>query len=634
MARLHEESEHDPDSPGPGKLPGASAQKEEVERGTNKACAPSAGSSREWPQTPAPSRPAVIEQIPTIKPVEQAVERKRAPSPRKAIARRPDHCGSSDSETHGASGPAAESDVDDLSDFVVGDSASEDELRRPPRSQRKTGLRSPRKLYRRASPQKKACADESDTDADVMVCKPRRDEELIDLTSPCKPTRNENGESQEPRQAQERDAGLDLADELDMILRLSPPTEQSPTKREPGLRPQTPPASPIRAARLKSPTKNRAAIPPSPHRPSIDAFWQADVINEWNDAYSPTKNPLSKRLFPAPEASSIPAPSPAGLAPSPDKGPPKRSKAAADARKQFEAAKQTIADAFLAELDERVTQKQLAGLSASTGGVRVTWSNKLQSTAGRASWRREQIRRPSGCRETRHFASIELASKVIDSEERLLSTLAHEFCHLANFMVSGVKDRPHGAEFKAWARKVGEVFGESRGLVVTTKHSYEIEYKYVWQCAGPGCGQEYKRHSKSVDVDRQTCGRCKARLVQTKPAPRAKPADGEQRADAYQAFVKMQFARVKEELAREGKTGIGNVMAALAKEWREKKGGRCGACEDGKTLRKERKGEDVLEVEVVEADEEVDAVVKGSVQGQMVTNVATDLEGLTLTTDE
>ena len=36
------------------------------------------------------------------------------------------------------------------------------------------------------------------------------------------------------------------------------------------------------------------------------------------------------------------------------------------------------------------------------------------------------------------------------SQERLLNVVAHEYCHLANFMISGIKDNPHGKEFKAW----------------------------------------------------------------------------------------------------------------------------------------------------------------------------------------
>ena len=35
-------------------------------------------------------------------------------------------------------------------------------------------------------------------------------------------------------------------------------------------------------------------------------------------------------------------------------------------------------------------------------------------------------------------------------QERLLNVVAHEYCHLANFMISGIKDNPHGKEFKEW----------------------------------------------------------------------------------------------------------------------------------------------------------------------------------------
>ena len=34
--------------------------------------------------------------------------------------------------------------------------------------------------------------------------------------------------------------------------------------------------------------------------------------------------------------------------------------------------------------------------------------------------------------------------------ERLINVLAHEYCHLANFMISGIKNNPHGKEFKEW----------------------------------------------------------------------------------------------------------------------------------------------------------------------------------------
>lgn len=247
-------------------------------------------------------------------------------------------------------------------------------------------------------------------------------------------------------------------------------------------------------------------------------------------------------------------------------------KRAATARKKaFDATKEKLATDLLGYLDDHVTGGQLHTLSASTGGVQIKWSKTLRSTAGRANWRRS-VTKPSGSPikgspvkgmvggekvKVEHFANIELADKVIDSEDRLVNTLAHEFCHLANFMVSGVRDQPHGASFKAWAAKATACLATARPAAegdeqdeepdrrvrpswrackVTTKHSYEIEWKYLWTCAGreqsaamtflnvqaaEGCGAEYGRHSKSIDTERMRCGRCKGKLVQVRPVPRA-----------------------------------------------------------------------------------------------------------------
>ena len=70
---------------------------------------------------------------------------------------------------------------------------------------------------------------------------------------------------------------------------------------------------------------------------------------------------------------------------------------------------------------------------------------------------------------------------------------------------------------------------------MTTKHSYEINHKYLWVCAGTppnaakdflnlpdedGCGAEYGRHSKSIDPVKHRCGKCKGVLIQVRPRPR------------------------------------------------------------------------------------------------------------------
>merc|ERR1712000_117810 len=99
-------------------------------------------------------------------------------------------------------------------------------------------------------------------------------------------------------------------------------------------------------------------------------------------------------------------------------------------------------------------------------------------------------------------------------------------------MITGMTSNPHGKEFKVWASKCSQAFA-ARGVNVTTKHSYEIDFKYVWECTA--CGIEVKRHSKSVDPKKHRCGSCKSTLKQTKRTPR-----GSGKPSEYQLFVKEQ----------------------------------------------------------------------------------------------
>ncbi|KIW11205.1 hypothetical protein PV08_10505 [Exophiala spinifera] len=359
-----------------------------------------------------------------------------------------------------------------------------------------------------------------------------------------------------------------------------------PANNEVKTPPATPPKSPVK---LKSPSKllspsKRQLIPRSPHRQSTDAFWDHNTVNEWIDEYSPKKAPATspKKVglaryqiwsdseedqdedmtisdsFPSPCTSPRKA---GGKGRSPTKSPEKEEKkrqaeekrAAMSRKRNFDSSKVQLAIDLLRELDVGVADSQLGRLAASTGGVKIIWSKTLRSTAGRANWKRT-VTKLSGSPikggevsvpgvKVQHFASIELAEKIIDCEDRLVNTVAHEFCHLTNFMISNVRDQPHGASFKQWAAKVTCHLRKSqveiwRQVEVTTKHSYVINHKYLWVCAGrersaamaflnieedEGCGAEYGRHSKSIDPEKHRCGKCKGRLVQVRPKPRASP---------------------------------------------------------------------------------------------------------------
>ena len=205
------------------------------------------------------------------------------------------------------------------------------------------------------------------------------------------------------------------------ILR-SPPRSQSPHKSPDGSQVVTPPSSPSKS-KLQSPSK-QPRIPSSPHRPSIDAFWSADVINDWNEQFSPERTLKSLHLSKPfrvveDEDEHLTLKSPR----SQTKSPVKRDRRKVEQRKLFDERKHDQAISFINEVDMTISNGQVSALAESTGGIKLIWSKKLSSTAGRANWRRETVRLKDAEGTTsmtteRHHASIELAEKVIDCESR------------------------------------------------------------------------------------------------------------------------------------------------------------------------------------------------------------------------
>lgn len=304
--------------------------------------------------------------------------------------------------------------------------------------------------------------------------------------------------------------------------------------------PRTQPVSKQPAKTLQSPRK-QVKLATAAQRQTVDDFWNQSTIDNINTEFSP-QTPLR-----------ISSP-----IKSPTRSPSKLCKA------EFEAGKQALAMSFLEELDQKITDGKVGALAQSTGGVSLIWSKTLNTTAGRANWKRESIKEThtDGSTETayKHHSSIELAEKVIDSELKLLNVIAHEFCHLANFMITGITNNPHGKEFKVWAAKCTQTFSH-RGIEVTTKHSYDIDFKYVWQCKE--CFAELKRHSKSIMPEKHRCGRCKGQLEQIKPVPR-KTTSGP---SEYQTFLKDQMKSIR---AENPDLPQKDVMKIAASQWKNR----------------------------------------------------------------
>ncbi|ESZ96770.1 hypothetical protein SBOR_2840 [Sclerotinia borealis F-4128] len=467
-----------------------------------------------------------------------------------------------------------EEDGSDLSDFIVDDDDDSDVFKTPPKSTRKL-----------VKGRRTVVEESSDTDTEEEILR-----QLLDRTSiqdKKKPRELKPPELKPPKRSGKveiRPGTSSSFDDNGAVLRFSP----SPRKVSREVRLSTPPGSPELKPRGLTSPKKLPRIPSTPHRPSMDSFWSQDLVNDWNDQYSPMKT-----LQPIPKSKLQPPSTSGGTLLSKKASFTKPPRIDKESKKAFSTAKHTIASDFLAELDAKITSGRIAQLSASTGGVQIVWSKKLNTTAGRATWKRETVKLPPLSTNSKpvptqysHYASIELAEKVIDDENRLLNVLAHEFCHLANFMVSNIKTNPHGKEFKVWAAKCSAEFGD-RGIEVTTKHSYEIDYKYVWECTEQGCSTLFKRHSKSIDVQKHRCGACKGILIQIKPVPRGKAAGkGE---NEYQVFVKENMKRIREENPESPQK---DIMGLMGKRYQEVKASKAAKAAGEKGDSEESKPDD------------------------------------------
>lgn len=288
----------------------------------------------------------------------------------------------------------------------------------------------------------------------------------------------------------------------------------------------------------------------------------ADIFEKPTDDIDDTigKTPDRKGLAktPAKTPSKTPSKTPAKTTKTPAKTPKTPTttpaKAAKAAKDAWAAEREPLARRFVAELDGLVADGRVGARVNGGRGIELVWSRTLNKTAGRANWTRNKIRNKIGATiETKtetemetETASIELAAKVISTRAQLLNTLMHEYCHLANFVLSRQLRQPHGASFRAWGARCLEALGSrsaefgpdvrAGALVVSTRHGYAIEYRYLWRCVGDGkqqekekekeegegngCGKEYGRHSRSIDVRTARCGVCRGKLVQVRPKPR------------------------------------------------------------------------------------------------------------------
>ncbi|RVD80757.1 uncharacterized protein DFL_008649 [Arthrobotrys flagrans] len=236
-------------------------------------------------------------------------------------------------------------------------------------------------------------------------------------------------------------------------------------------------------------------------------------------------------------------------------------------KKEFEQKKDKIAKDYLKLLDDTVNNGAVERLTAATGGIQLVWTNSKQSTAGTC----QTIRYSAGLGEdnpSAYFSCvITLESKVCDDVERVESTLAHEYTHACVDILEIDRrqlknEGPHGRLFKTWAKKVGRAMNIE---TPETCHSYEINYKFEYQCTI--CDRIYKAHSrKPAWTTSKGCELCKVPLVQIKPVPRT--AKG---TTPYQAFQKETFAKLKQDLPPGTPFSLVKMQKEVNRLWKEEK---------------------------------------------------------------
>lgn len=173
----------------------------------------------------------------------------------------------------------------------------------------------------------------------------------------------------------------------------------------------------------------------------------------------------------------------------------------------------------------------------------VTWNKKMRKTAGYCITGQEKGK-------GNRYARIELSEKVCDSADRLRDTLIHEMCHAATWLINGVRDG-HGNFWKLYARKSTVVHPELP--MVTRCHSYDIKYKFQYQCTR--CKNTIGRHSKSLDTEKFVCALCTGKLVLLNPSKPRTPTP-------FASFVKENYGAVRQELAGQSHAEVMRKLSA------------------------------------------------------------------------
>lgn len=83
-------------------------------------------------------------------------------------------------------------------------------------------------------------------------------------------------------------------------------------------------------------------------------------------------------------------------------------------------------------------------------------------------------------------------------------------------------------------------------------------------------GTVVKRHSKSIDLQRQGCGRCGGRFEFLGGFKRDGTPMKQRKASGFSLYLKKHFSRVR---AQQAQASHGDVMRTISRMWKEEKNG-------------------------------------------------------------
>ncbi|XP_053569994.1 germ cell nuclear acidic protein [Bombina bombina] len=189
------------------------------------------------------------------------------------------------------------------------------------------------------------------------------------------------------------------------------------------------------------------------------------------------------------------------------------------------------------------------------GNMEIIWNKKMRKTAGYCVTGQKKLP------DLQRYARIELSEKVCDSADRLRDTLIHEICHAATWLINGVRDG-HGQYWKLYARK--STLSHPELPMVTRCHTYEINYKYTYECSR--CKNTIGRHSKSLDTEKFVCALCKGKLVLL-GSSKKDGTPSKNQLTPFAKFVKENYGSTKKEM-----TGMSHaeVMRKLSSDFSTK----------------------------------------------------------------